>query len=36
VAALPVLDHIVLESGTPQDIVTTISDAGTKVIIGQP
>jgi DeoR/GlpR family transcriptional regulator of sugar metabolism len=36
VAALAVLDHIVLESGTPQDIVTTISDAGTKVIIGQP
>src|ERR1700721_3274591 len=36
VAALAVLDHIVLESGTPQDIVTTISDAGTKVIIGKP
>src|SRR5260370_880008 len=36
VAALPVLDHLVLESGTSEEIVSTFSNAGPKVIIGQP
>ncbi len=36
VAALAVLDHLVLESGTSEEIVSTFSNAGPKVIIGQP
>jgi len=36
VAALAVLDHVVLEAGTSEEIVSTFSDAGPKVIIGQP
>jgi DeoR/GlpR family transcriptional regulator of sugar metabolism len=36
VAALAVLDHVVLESGTSEEIVSTFSNAGPKVIIGQP
>jgi DeoR/GlpR family transcriptional regulator of sugar metabolism len=36
VAALAVLDHVVLESGTSEEIVSTFSHAGPKVIIGQP
>jgi DeoR/GlpR family transcriptional regulator of sugar metabolism len=36
VGALAVLDHVVLESGTSEEIVSTFSNAGPKVIIGQP
>lgn len=36
VAALAVLDHVVLESGTSEETVSTFSNAGPKVIIGQP
>jgi DeoR/GlpR family transcriptional regulator of sugar metabolism len=36
VAALAVLDHVVLESGTSEEIISTFSNAGPKVIIGQP
>jgi DeoR/GlpR family transcriptional regulator of sugar metabolism len=36
VAALAILDHVVLESGTSEEIVSTFSNAGPKVIIGQP
>jgi DeoR/GlpR family transcriptional regulator of sugar metabolism len=36
VAAMAVLDHLVLESGTSEEIVSTFSNAGPKVIIGQP
>jgi len=36
VAALAVLDHVVLESGTAEEIVSNFSNAGPKVIIGQP
>jgi DeoR/GlpR family transcriptional regulator of sugar metabolism len=36
VAALAALDHVVLESGTSEEIVSTFSNAGPKVIIGQP
>jgi DeoR/GlpR family transcriptional regulator of sugar metabolism len=36
VAALAVLDHIVLESDTSEETVSTISNAGPKVILGQP
>jgi DeoR/GlpR family transcriptional regulator of sugar metabolism len=36
VAALAVLDHVVLESGTSEETVATFSNAGPKVIIGQP
>jgi DeoR/GlpR family transcriptional regulator of sugar metabolism len=35
VAALAVLDHIVLEGGTSEEIVSTFSNAGPKVIIAQ-
>jgi DeoR/GlpR family transcriptional regulator of sugar metabolism len=35
VAALAVLDHIVLEDGTSEEIVSTFSNAGPKVIIAQ-
>jgi DeoR/GlpR family transcriptional regulator of sugar metabolism len=35
VAAMAVLDHLVLESGIPEDIVSTFSSAGPKIIIGQ-
>jgi DeoR/GlpR family transcriptional regulator of sugar metabolism len=36
VAPLAALDHVVLESGTSEEIVSTFSNAGPKVIIGQP
>jgi DeoR/GlpR family transcriptional regulator of sugar metabolism len=36
VAAPAVLDHVVLESGTSEETVSTFSNAGPKVIIGQP
>ena len=36
VAALAVLDHVVLEAGTSAEIVSTFSNAGPKVIIAQP
>jgi len=36
VAALTVLDHVVLEAGTPEEIISTFSDAGPQVILGQP
>jgi DeoR/GlpR family transcriptional regulator of sugar metabolism len=36
VATLAVLDHVVLESGTSEEIVSTFSNAGPEVIIGQP
>jgi DeoR/GlpR family transcriptional regulator of sugar metabolism len=36
VAALAVLDHVVLEAGTSEEIVSTFSNAGPKVIVGQP
>jgi DeoR/GlpR family transcriptional regulator of sugar metabolism len=36
VAALAVLDYVVLEGGTSEEIVSTFSNAGPKVIIGQP
>jgi DeoR/GlpR family transcriptional regulator of sugar metabolism len=36
VAPLALLDHVVLESGTSEEIVSTFSNAGPKVIIGQP
>ena len=36
VAALAVLEHVVHESATSEDIVSTFSNAGPKVIIGQP
>jgi DeoR/GlpR family transcriptional regulator of sugar metabolism len=35
VAALAVLDHVVLERGTSEEIISTFSDAGPKVIIAQ-
>jgi DeoR/GlpR family transcriptional regulator of sugar metabolism len=35
VAALAVLDHVVLEGGTSEEIVSTYSSAGPKVIIAQ-
>jgi DeoR/GlpR family transcriptional regulator of sugar metabolism len=35
VAALAVLDHIVLEGGTSEEIVSTFSNAGPKVILAQ-
>ncbi|WP_158819508.1 DeoR/GlpR family DNA-binding transcription regulator [Granulicella sp. S156] len=35
VAALAVLDHVVLESGTSEEIVSTFSNAGPEVIIAQ-
>src|ERR1700685_3130278 len=35
VAALAVLDHIVLEGGTSEEIVSSFSNAGTTVIIAQ-
>jgi DeoR/GlpR family transcriptional regulator of sugar metabolism len=35
VAALAVLDHVVLEDGTSEEIVSTFSNAGPKVIIAQ-
>jgi DeoR/GlpR family transcriptional regulator of sugar metabolism len=35
VAALAVLDHLVLEGGTSEEIVSTFSNAGPKVIIAQ-
>src|SRR6202034_1426548 len=36
VAALVVLDHVVLESGTSEETVSIFSNAGPKVILGQP
>jgi len=36
VAALAFLDHVVLESGTSEETVSTFSNAGPEVIIGQP
>jgi len=36
VAELAVLDHVVLELGTSEEIVSAFSNAGPKVIIGQP
>src|ERR1700677_1588785 len=36
VAALAVLDHVVLEFGTSEETVSLFSNAGPKVIIGQP
>jgi DeoR/GlpR family transcriptional regulator of sugar metabolism len=36
VAALSVLDHVVLEFGTSEEIASTFSNAGSEVIIGQP
>jgi DeoR/GlpR family transcriptional regulator of sugar metabolism len=36
VAALAVLDHVVLEGGTSEEIVSAFSNAGPKVIIAQP
>src|ERR1700742_1545769 len=36
VAALAVLDHVVLEAGTSEEIVSTFSNAGPEVILGQP
>jgi DeoR/GlpR family transcriptional regulator of sugar metabolism len=36
VAALAVLDHVVLESGTSGETVSTFSNAGPKVILAQP
>jgi len=36
VAALGVLDHVVLESGTSEEIVSTFSSAGPEVILAQP
>jgi DeoR/GlpR family transcriptional regulator of sugar metabolism len=35
VAALAVLDHVVLEGGTAEEIVATVSNAGPKVILAQ-
>jgi DeoR/GlpR family transcriptional regulator of sugar metabolism len=35
VAALAVLDHVVLEGGTSEEIVSTFSHAGPKVILAQ-
>jgi hypothetical protein len=34
-AALAVLDHVVLEGGTSEEIVSTFSNAGPKVILAQ-
>ena len=36
VAALAVLDHVVLEAGTSEEIVSTFSNAGPEVIVGHP
>jgi hypothetical protein len=36
VAALAVLDHVVLEYGTSEETVSIFSNAGSKVILGQP
>jgi DeoR/GlpR family transcriptional regulator of sugar metabolism len=36
VAALAVLDHVILEFGTSEEIVSTFSNAGPKVMLGQP
>ena len=36
VAALGVLDHLVLEFGTPEETVSALASAGPKVILGQP
>jgi DeoR/GlpR family transcriptional regulator of sugar metabolism len=36
VAVLAVLDYVVLDSGTSEEIVSTFSNAGPKIIIGQP
>jgi DeoR/GlpR family transcriptional regulator of sugar metabolism len=36
VAALTVLDHVVLEAGTSEEIISTFSNAGPQVIVGQP
>jgi DeoR/GlpR family transcriptional regulator of sugar metabolism len=36
VAALEVLDHLVLEFGTPEETVLALANAGPKVILGQP
>ena len=35
VAALAVLDHVVLEAGTSEEIVSAFTNAGPKVILGQ-
>ena len=35
VAALAVLDHVVLEGGTAEEIVATFSNAGPQVILAQ-
>ena len=35
VVELAALDHVVLEWGTSEEIVTAFSNAGAKVIIGQ-
>ena len=35
VATLAALDHVVLEAGTSEEIVSTFSNAGPKVILGQ-
>jgi DeoR/GlpR family transcriptional regulator of sugar metabolism len=36
VAPLALLDHLVLESGTSEEIVSSFSNAGPKVLLGQP
>jgi DeoR/GlpR family transcriptional regulator of sugar metabolism len=36
VAALGILDHLVLEFGTPEETVSALANAGPKVILGQP
>jgi DeoR/GlpR family transcriptional regulator of sugar metabolism len=36
VAALGVLDHLVLEFGTPEETASALANAGPKVILGQP
>src|SRR6201994_3987711 len=36
VAALAVLDHVVLEADTSEETVSSFSDAGPKVLLGQP
>jgi DeoR/GlpR family transcriptional regulator of sugar metabolism len=36
VAALAALDHVVLEAGTSEEILSTFFNGGPKVIIGQP
>jgi DeoR/GlpR family transcriptional regulator of sugar metabolism len=36
VAALAVLDHVVLESGTSGEIISTFSNTGPQVIVAQP